>query len=111
MRPVWPAVDSLGCKAALAVLRRAGTNHQIRGRNIYDEASLQARDGTRDERWFRACSKHGSPIDDTKDFPGPNADTVGTTSSGDDSAAELGPSAVLDSDSVVIDDPVSLEFD
>lgn len=112
MRPV------LACCTALAVGRvcvlRLGRQKitTTSGRQIYDEASLQTGNSTRDGRWFRACSKHRDiTVDNAEDIPGSDANTIGTAGSGNDSAAELRSDAVLEPDTVVFDDAVSPEFD
>ena len=48
-------------------------NHYIRGSNRNEEEPVQIRDGTGDDRWFRACSEHvnaGAEFEHAKDFPG-----------------------------------------
>lgn len=107
-RPVWPAVQL--CR--VCVLRRAGTNHHyIRGRKIYDEASLQTGNATRSERRFRACSKHRNfASHNTEDLPGSDANTIGATEPVFDVAVEYGPDAVLEPNPIVLYDAVCAEF-
>ena len=47
--------------------------------NSNEKESLQARNGTHDERWFRACSKHSHAIDDAD--PGPKHNSSSATES------------------------------
>jgi hypothetical protein len=47
--------------------------------NSNEKESLQARNGTRYERWFRACSKHSHAIDYAN--PGPKHNSISTTES------------------------------
>lgn len=90
--------------------RQKSPPHQ-REKRIYDEASLQAGNRTRDERWFCACSKHRKPINDTEDLPRSIANTIGATEPGCDVAVEHGPDAVLEPDTVVFYDSVGDEFE
>ena len=70
-----------------------------------EEESVSARNGTRDERWFRACSRHVNPVaNNAEDFPGPNPIAVGAASSVDIAAAKFGSIAAFHKqpDSVVV---------
>ena len=45
-------------------------NHYIRGSNRNEEEPVQIRDGTGDDRWFRACSEYvNAGTEHAKDLP------------------------------------------
>jgi hypothetical protein len=103
----------LAVRPRFAYFVGAGTNHQyIRGRKIYDEASLQTGNGICDGSRFRACSKHRNfASNNTEDLPGSDANTIGATEPVFDFAVESGPDAVLEPDSIVLYDAVCAEFE
>jgi hypothetical protein len=69
-----------------------------------EEESVSARNGTRDERWFRACSRHVNPVaNNAEDLPGPNTVPVCAADSVDIAAAKFGSIAACHKpDSIVV---------